>query len=79
MRTSELKRLLEKAGDRKAKSACLAAVLVCYHKELVKTPPLDLCRELGLPDSYKHTVRVGLQVQQELEQLGFEVNPATNS
>ena len=82
MKTSDLRRLIDRASERKAKSQCTTAILIAYHAELVNDPPQEICRVLGLGESYKHQVRAAMQIPEELEALGFKVVPvakATNS
>ena len=75
-RLGELKRVIELAGDRKAKSPCTIAVVLAHYEYLRSSSALEICRELGLSDSYQHQIRALMQVPEELEALGFRL---TNS
>lgn len=76
MKDAEMKRAIQRAEERKAKSPCIMAVVLANYNTLRMQPLENICNSLGLPESYRHQVRALLQVPEELRLLGFKI---TNS
>jgi hypothetical protein len=73
MKIQEMKRAIELAAERKCKSPGIAAVVLTNYNTLRIEPVEEVCRLLGLGESYKHQIRSLMQVPDELNQMGYTI------
>lgn len=73
MKTKELRKIMDRAKERKAINPCLTALVICYSPGLSEYTALEICRLLGISDSYESTVRAVLRVPEEIAKLGYQL------